>query len=64
MLTYYPVDKTIDMYDIKNKRIFLKRQEYPSVVLGDCFIGAVLTIFSRLLKIIDYGDVYTRSKFE
>jgi len=28
-LTYYPVDKTIDMFDIKNKRIFLKRCEYP-----------------------------------
>lgn len=34
------------------------------MVLGDCYIGAVLTIHSRLLKIIDYGDVYTRSKFE
>jgi nucleoside-diphosphate kinase len=34
------------------------------MVVGDCFIGAVLTVYSRLLKIIDYGDVYTRSRFE
>jgi len=34
------------------------------MVLGDCYIGAVLTVYARLLKIIDYGDVYTRSKFE
>jgi len=52
------------MYDIKNRRTFLKRSEYPQMVLGDCFIGAVLSINSRLLKIIDYGDVYTRTKFE
>ena len=64
MLTYYPVDKTIDMFDIKNNRIFLKRCEYPQLVLGDCYIGAVLTVNARLLKIIDYGDVYTRTKFE
>ena len=76
MVTYYPVDTTIDMvsslkslilssqFDIKNKRIFLKRCEYPSVVLGDFFIGAVVTIYARMLKVVDYGDVYTRSKFE
>jgi nucleoside-diphosphate kinase len=34
------------------------------MVLGDCFIGAVITVYSRLLKIVDYGDVYTRSRFE
>lgn len=34
------------------------------MALGDFFIGSVVTIYGRLLKVMDYGDVYTRSKFE
>ena len=63
-LTYYPVDKTIDMFDIKNKRIFLKRCEYPAVTLKDLSIGALVTVYSRQLKVVDYGDVHTRHLFE
>ena len=27
-LTYYPKDTTIEMYDMKNRRMFLKRSEF------------------------------------
>ena len=27
-------------------------------------IGSIITVYSRLLKIVDYGDVATRRKFE
>jgi len=63
-LTYFMQDKAIELFDIKNKRIFLKRCEYPSVALKDLFLGAVVTVYSRQLKVIDYADVYTRQKFE
>lgn len=52
------------MFDIKNRKIFLKRCEYPGVTLKDIFIGATLSIYSRQLKIVGYADDYTRNKFE
>lgn len=54
----------ITQYDIKNKRIFLKRCEYAALQLKDIFVGAVLNVYSRQLKVIDFADEFTRSKFE
>jgi hypothetical protein len=51
-------------FDIKNKRIFLKRCEYTALQLKDIFVGAVLNVYSRQLKVIDFADEFTRSKFE
>jgi len=42
----------------------LKRCEYPGIILGDLFIGSQVTIYGRLLKVSDYGDVFTRKRFE
>eukprot|EP00450_Noctiluca_scintillans_P022555 CAMPEP_0194512674 /NCGR_PEP_ID=MMETSP0253-20130528/44745_1 /TAXON_ID=2966 /ORGANISM="Noctiluca scintillans" /LENGTH=374 /DNA_ID=CAMNT_0039356159 /DNA_START=12 /DNA_END=1136 /DNA_ORIENTATION=+ len=64
MLTYYKRDKTIDMYDPKNKRPFLKRSEYPEVKLSDLYIGAIITVFARQLKVVEYADAYTRKALE
>jgi hypothetical protein len=49
-------------FDLKNKRIFLKRCEY-NLQLKDIFLGAVLNVYSRQLKVIDYADEFTRTKF-
>merc|ERR1711904_559457 len=46
------------------KRPFLKRSEYPTVGIGDLYIGAKVTIHSRQLKVIEYGDVHTRKAME
>ena len=54
----------IEMFDVKNARIFLKKQQIPSIQLDDFFIGAQVTVLSRVLKVIDYGDVATRRQFE
>lgn len=64
MLTYYPRDSTIDMYDLKNRRLFLKRSQYAEVTLKDLYIGSVVTILARQLTIIEYADVYTRNTLE
>jgi len=62
-LIYYAADGTIEMFDIKNRRTFLKRTDYPSVKLSDIYLGAVITVFSRQLTIKDYGDGYTAKVF-
>ena len=61
---YYPVTSSIEMFDVKNARVFLKKQQIPSVQLDDFFIGSQVTILSRVLKVTDYGDVHTRKQFE
>jgi nucleoside-diphosphate kinase len=55
-LTYYLKDKTIEMFDLKSRKMFLKKTEYANIQLKDFFIGAVVNIYSRQLKIIDYAD--------
>ena len=70
-LTFFAIDGTIEMvphpstqFDIKNKKIFLRRCEYPSVQLKDIFLGAVLTIYSRQLKVVNYCDEFTKKAFD
>lgn len=60
LLYYYTNDQTLEMYDVRNRRTFLKRCSYPSVKMGDLFIGAQLTVYARQLKVIDYADDFTR----
>jgi nucleoside-diphosphate kinase len=43
-------------FDLKTRKMFLKKTEYPSIQLKDIFIGAVLNVYARQLKVIDYAD--------
>jgi nucleoside-diphosphate kinase len=63
-LTFFPADNTLEMYDNKNRRMFLKRCKNPNVGMEELFIGATITVYSRQLKIAEYADVFTRRKFE
>eukprot|EP00747_Dinoflagellata_sp_TGD_P163494 gnl/TRDRNA2_/TRDRNA2_182218_c0_seq1.p1 gnl/TRDRNA2_/TRDRNA2_182218_c0~~gnl/TRDRNA2_/TRDRNA2_182218_c0_seq1.p1 ORF type:complete len:412 (+),score=74.48 gnl/TRDRNA2_/TRDRNA2_182218_c0_seq1:90-1238(+) len=64
MLTFFPRDNTIEMFDPKNHRPFLKRSEYAEVRQNDLYIGAVVTVLARQLKVVEYADEYTRKKME
>ena len=61
-LIFYMADNTVEMYDIKNRRLFLKRSKCPQVKFGDLFLGAVVNIHSRQLTIVDFGDEFTTKK--
>jgi nucleoside-diphosphate kinase len=61
---YLTVTNTIEIYDVKNQRIFLKRMEVPGLFLDDLYVGAKVTILSRCMKVTDYGDVRTKSRFD
>lgn len=61
-LSYFVVDDTIEMYDIKNRRTFLKRCSYPSIKLEDLYVDSTVTIYARQLKVVDFGDEFTRSR--
>ena len=63
-LFYYPEDCSIEMYDIKNLRIFLKRIVNPEIKSSTLYLGSDITIYSRQYKIIAYADEFTKKALE
>ena len=63
-LTYFPSDSSLELFDLKNRRTFLKRTPYASVSLASLYLGATLTVYARTLRVISYGDESTRSRLE
>lgn len=65
LLKYYLEKNLIELIDIKNKKIFLKKcQLPPEIKLNDLFITSKILLYSRELEIIDYGDDNTRNKLQ
>lgn len=63
-LFFYPEDNSIEMYDLKNKKVFLKRVIYPGLTMKDLYIGSVINIYSRKQIVSDYGDTFTKHVFQ
>ena len=42
----------------------MKRTACPSVTTKELYLGSIITIYSRQLKLADYGDIFTKTKFE
>lgn len=63
-LFYYLEDGSIEMYDAKLQKIFLKRTVVPEVSLKDIYLGSDIIIYSRKHKLAEYGDDFTRKFFE
>ncbi|MBN3281332.1 NDK7 kinase, partial [Polyodon spathula] len=59
---FYPKDRSVEMFDMKNHCTFLRRTKYDDIKLQNLFVGNRLNVFSRQLHLIDYGDQYTASK--
>lgn len=62
VLFFFPLDNTVEMYDPKNRRMFLRRHKTEGLRLEDMYIGKTMNIQSRQLTCVDYGDDYTRHK--
>ncbi|KXJ13869.1 Nucleoside diphosphate kinase 7 [Exaiptasia diaphana] len=63
-LLFYPSDSSVEMYDIKNRRLFLKRSIIDGLKMQDLYIGAIVNIHSRQLTITDFADNFTSSKLK
>jgi len=61
-LMYYERDGTVEMFDIKNHRMFLKKTQLDNLKVEDLYIGSNVCILSRQMNFVDYGDDYTRSR--
>ncbi|XP_075052464.1 nucleoside diphosphate kinase homolog 7 isoform X2 [Mixophyes fleayi] len=61
-LLFYPKDGSVEMFDLKNHRVFLRRTKYDALQKEDLFVGNKINVFSRQLHLVDYGDQYTARK--
>lgn len=62
ILKYFVEKHLVEMIDLKNKKVFLKKSPCPPEISpNDLFIGSKVLIFSRELDIVDYADSYTKS---
>lgn len=61
---YHTFDKSIEMFDIKNHKMFLRRVAYPAISLEQLFIGSTILVYTRQLLIEDYGDDFTRKHLQ
>ena len=53
----------VEMVDMKNRKLFLKKSPCPPEISNDDFyIGSQIVLLSRDLKIVDYGDIATKNK--
>lgn len=59
---YYNRDRSVEMFDIKNNRQFLKRTKAENLTLDKLYIGSTIDFFSRQINFVDYGDEFTRRK--
>lgn len=64
VLSFYESDGTLQMYDTHLKRMFLKRTVPPERPrLSDFYIGALIVVCARPLRVLDYGDDLTRRRY-
>ena len=61
-LTFYPSDSSVEMYDKKIHKNFLKRVEIPNITLNDLFIGSRVSVLARVLTVTGYADIATAAK--
>lgn len=64
-LKYFEVDGTLEIYDTRQKRMFLKRVAPPeNTQAKELYVGNTVTIFSRKMTVTAYADDRTRRFFE
>lgn len=58
---YFAQSKTIEMFDIKTRKMFLKTgMNNCPLELKDLYLGASINVLGRQLKIVDFGDDFTK----
>jgi nucleoside-diphosphate kinase len=46
-LTFFPGDNSVEMHDVKLKRVFLSRIHCDTVTANDLYVGNTVIVFSR-----------------
>lgn len=59
---FYPVDNSIEIYDLRSKKMHLKRIRHEAISLNDLFVGNTLDIYGRRFKITEFADTSTKEQ--
>ncbi|KAL1423873.1 hypothetical protein MTO96_020674 [Rhipicephalus appendiculatus] len=59
ILNFFTRDSTVEMIELKTRRVFLRRTECEGCTLRDLFAGNVVAVLSRHLRILGYADAQT-----
>lgn len=63
-LKYFEVDSTLEIYDLGQRRMFLKRVAPPEGTRAtDLYVGNTVTIYSRKMQVTGYADERTARFF-
>lgn len=60
-LTVFPETSEVELWDVKNQRMFLRRTYTRDVSVDRLYPGAKVTVMSRLLEVVDFADEHTRA---
>ncbi|XP_045473467.1 nucleoside diphosphate kinase 7 [Harmonia axyridis] len=60
IISYFPCDDTIEIFDRDMNRVFLKRSLCEGIGRKDMFVGNLVRIYGRQISIKDYGDCRTK----
>ncbi|KAL0233770.1 hypothetical protein PCE1_002276 [Barthelona sp. PCE] len=63
VLNFFLEDNSVELFDMKSKKLFLRRTQYPKLQQNALFIGNRVNIYGRQLEIMDFGDQATRRLF-
>lgn len=61
-LLYYPEDSSVVLYDLTNKKLFLKRFRMPNLSLDDFYVGGTVIIQGRQMHIAAFFDAHTAER--
>lgn len=61
VILFFPKDSTVELVDLKSKKVFLKRCKAEGISADTLYVGAAVNVMSRQMKIVDFGDDHTRS---
>lgn len=64
LLTYTNSEKSVEMIDLKTRKVFLRKLKIEDIQPEDLFIGNTITILARQLKIVSYGDEDTKGRIQ
>lgn len=42
----------------------MKRMACPGITVRELFLGSIITVHSRQLKLVNFADLFTKTKFE
>ncbi|XP_043208832.1 nucleoside diphosphate kinase 7-like [Amphibalanus amphitrite] len=64
VLYFYTEDSSVELFDRRTNRTYLKRTQVPTVTCSDLALGNLVTVLGRHMRLVEYANKKTRDIFE